>query len=208
MNKEILLVVDAVAHEKEVEKEVIFEALEIALASATKKVNNKEIDVSVVIDRKTGDYETYRQWKVLDDDIDPLNYQEKEVLFSRIHEQHPDLNPGDYIKEQIDSIAFGRIAVQAAKQVIVQKVREAERMQVVEKYQDRVGEMIGGTVKRNDKGKLILDLGSNVEALIPREEMIPREQARNGERLRGYLKEVKHESRGPQLTLSRVCPEL
>jgi transcription termination/antitermination protein NusA len=208
MNKEILLVVDAVAHEKEVEKEIIFQALETALASATKKINAKAIDVCVVIDRTTGDYETFRQWRVLDDDIDPLDNQDKEVLYSRIKDEHPDLKPGDYIKEQIESIAFGRIAVQAAKQVIVQKVREAERQQVVEKYQDRVGEMIGGTVKRNDKGRLILDLGSNVEALIPREEMIPREQTRNGERLRGYLKEVRQETRGPQLTLSRVCPEL
>ncbi|MFK5986681.1 MAG: transcription termination factor NusA [Pseudomonadota bacterium] len=208
MNKEILLVVDAVAHEKDVEKEIIFQALETALASATKKINDKVIDVSVVIDRKTGAYETFRQWRVLDDDIDPLENQEKEVLFSRVTEQHPDVKPGDYIKEQIESIAFGRIAVQAAKQVIVQKVREAERQKIVEKYQDRVGEMISGTVKRSDKGRIILDLGSNVEAMIPREEMIPREQTRNGDRLRGYLKEVKQETRGPQLTLSRVCPEL
>jgi N utilization substance protein A len=208
MNKEILLVVDAVAHEKDVEKEIIFQALEAALASATKKKSSKSIDVCVEINRKTGDYETFRQWQILDDDIDPLEDIERQTLYSRSKLEYPDLKPGDYIREKIDSIAFGRIAVQTAKQVIVQKVREAERQHIIEQYQQRIGEMIGGVVKRIDRGNVILDVGSNVEALINREELIPREQIKTGDRLRGYLKEVRKEQRGPQLSLSRTCPEL
>jgi len=208
MSKEILLVVDAVSHEKSVDKEIIFQALEAALASATKKKNAKDIDVCVEIDRDNGEYKTYRRWLILDDDVDPLENQEQQVLFSRTQEEHPDLKPGDYIREEIESVAFGRIAVQTAKQVIVQKVREAERTQILEEYSQKIGEMLSGTVKRLERGNVIVDLGNNVEAIIPREEMIPREQIKNGDRLRGYLKNVRKETRGPQLTLSRSCPEL
>lgn len=200
--------VDAVAHEKDVDKEVIFEALEAALASATRKKHDRAIDVKVEIDRKTGDYVTYRQWKILDDDEDLLEDTEKQKLYSRTQEAYPDLKPGDYIREQIESIEFGRIAVQAAKQVIVQKVREAERKHIIEQYQDRIGEIVSGSVKRVERGSVILDLGGNVEALISKENMIPREQVKNGDRLRAYLLNVRPEQRGPQLNLSRICPEL
>lgn len=208
MSKEILMVVDAVSHEKSVDKEIIFQALEAALASATKKKHVKDIDVCVDIDRTSGEYKTYRRWLILDDDVDPLENIEQQMLFSRTQEQHPDLKPGDYIREEIESVAFGRIAVQTAKQVIVQKVREAERAQILEEFGSKIGEMLSGTVKRLDRGNAIIDLGNNVEAIIPRDEMIPREQIKNGDRLRGYLKNVRKENRGPQLTLSRSCPEL
>ncbi|MBF0264619.1 MAG: transcription termination/antitermination protein NusA [Gammaproteobacteria bacterium] len=208
MNKEILLVIDAVAHEKQVDKDIIISALEIALASATRKKNNKNADICVEINRDTGDYKTFRQWRILDDEVELMQFPDRELLYSRTKDEHPDKEIGDYIKEEIESIPFGRIAVQAAKQVIVQKVREAEREQVVEKFKDRIGEMLSGSVKRMDRGNIILDVGSNIEALISRDEMLPREQVRMGDRLRGYLKEVRQETRGPLLALSRTCPEL
>jgi len=208
MNKEVLLVIDAVAHEKQVEKEIIIQALEAALASATKKRLQKPADIVVEIDRVTGDYETFRQWRILDDDTELMESPEREKLYSRTKDEYPDKNIGDYIREQIASIEFGRIAVQAAKQVIVQKVREAERIQIVDNFKNRIGEMLSGTVKKVERGNVIIDVGSNVEAFIARDEMIPREQVRVGDRLRGYLKEVRQENRGPLLTLSRVCPEL
>lgn len=207
MSKEILLVVDAVSHERGIEKDIIFEALEYALASATKKKSGKEIEVRVAIDRTTGDYETFRRWQVLDDEVDPFEYYDKQVLLSRIKDEHPDVQPGDYIEEPIESVEFGRIAAQTAKQVIVQKVREAERKKVVDEFQERIGEMLSGTVKRIERGNVIVDIGNNIEAIIKREDMIPREPVRNGDRVRGYLYEVKSQNRGPQLSLSRVLPE-
>ncbi len=207
MSKEILLVVDAVSHERGIDKDIIFEALESALASATKKKSGKEIDVRVAIDRETGDYETFRRWQVLDDEVDPFEYYDKQVLLSRITEKHPDLVPGDFIEEPIDSVEFGRIAAQTAKQVIVQKVREAERKKVVDEYQQRVGEMLSGTVKRIERGNVIVDIGQGIDAIIKREDMIPREPVRNGDRIRGYLYEVKSQARGPQLSLSRISSE-
>jgi len=207
MSKEILLVVDAVSHERGIEKEIIFEALECALASATKKKSGKEIEVRVAIDKSTGDYETFRRWQILDDETEPFEYYDKQVLLSRISEQNPDLVPGDFVEEPMESVEFGRIAAQAAKQVIVQKVREAERRKVVEEYEQRVGEMLSGTVKRLERGNIIVDIGSNIDAIIKREDMIPREPVRNGDRIKGYLYEVKSQSRGPQLSLSRIAPE-
>lgn len=207
MSKEILLVVDAVSHERGIEKDIIFEALEYALASATRKKSGKDIDVRVSIDRATGDYETFRRWQVLDDEVDPFEFYDKQVLLSRIKDEHPDVQPGDYIEEPIESVEFGRIAAQTAKQVIVQKVREAERQKVVDEYQERIGEMLSGTVKRIERGNVIVDIGNNIDAIIKREDMIPREPVRNGDRIRGYLYEVKSQNRGPQLSLSRVMPE-
>jgi len=165
MNKEILLVVDAVSNEKDVDKEVIFEAIEAALASATRKKHGGDIDVRVAIDRETGDYETFRRWLVVDDsDTAVLENPKAEITLSAARESNPDIQPGEYIEEPMESIEFGRIAAQTAKQVIVQKVREAERAKVVEAYKDKVGSLVTGVVKRLDRGAAILDLGGNAEA--------------------------------------------
>lgn len=214
MSKEILLVVDAVSNEKGVEKAVIFEAIEAALASATRKKHGGEIDARVSIDRQTGDYDTFRRWLVVpdeeqvDEDGEPVEFlPERQIKLSDAKARQADIEVGDYVEEPMESVAFGRIAAQTAKQVIVQKVREAERAQVVEQYQDRVGELITGVVKRVERGNVYIDLGGNAEGFIPRENMIPRESVRPGDRLRGYLREVRSEQRGPQLFVSRTAPE-
>ncbi len=206
MHKEILLVVDAVSNEKGVEKDIIFEALEAALATATKKRYGHDVEVRVAVDRETGDYDTFRRWEVVEDDA--LEHPDRETTVSAARLEEPDIQVGDYVEEPIESVEFGRIAAQTAKQVIVQKVREAERAQVVDAYQDRIGELVNGTVKRVERGNVILDLGGNAEALIPREHTIPRESIRTGDRVRGYLREVRPETRGPQLFISRTAPEL
>jgi len=209
MNKEILLVVDAVSNEKDVDKEVIFQAIEAALASATRKKHGGDIDVRVEIDRETGDYQTFRRWLVVDDsETQVLENPKAEITLSAARETNPDIQPGDYVEEPMESIEFGRIAAQTAKQVIVQKVREAERAKVVEAYKDKVGTLVTGVVKRLDRGAAILDLGANAEAIIPRNEMIPREPVRVGDRLRGYLYDIRTDVRGPQLFVSRTRPEL
>ncbi|GAB4297061.1 MAG: transcription termination factor NusA [Thiohalomonadaceae bacterium] len=208
MNKEILMVVDAVSNEKGVAKEIIFEALEAALATATKKRYGSEVDVRVCIDRQTGDYETFRRWLVVDDSEGlPLEHPTREYTLSAAREDDANIQPGDYIEEQVESVSFGRIAAQTAKQVIVQKVREAERAQVVDQYRGRVGELLTGVVKRLERGSVILDMGNNIEALISREHLIPREAIRPGDRVRGYLYDVHSEPRGPQLFVSRTMPE-
>ena len=206
MSKEVLLVVDAISNEKGVDKEVIVEAIEAALASATKKRYPEEVEVRVHVDRKNGDYSTFRRWLVVDDE-EELEFPEQQIHLAEAREQKADVEVGDYIEEPMESVAFGRIAAQTAKQVIVQKVREAERAKVVEAYGDRVGELVTGIVKRVERGNLYLDLGNNAEAFIPREDMIPREAVRPGDRVRGYLKEVRAESRGPQLFVSRTAPQ-
>jgi len=208
MNKEILLVVDAVSNEKGVDKDIIFEAVEAALAMATKKSHGGEVDVRVSIDRETGDYKAFRRWEVIDDEEVPFEFPERQINLDDARAQNPDLNEGDFVEEPLEAASFGRISAQTAKQVIVQKVREAERAQVVEAYSERVGELLMGTVKRNDRGNVLLDLGSNVEAFISRDDMIPRESLRPGDRVRGYLREVRSELRGPQLFISRTAPEL
>ena len=205
MNKEILLVVDAVSNEKGVDKGIIFEAIEAALAMATKKRYTNDIDVRVSIDRESGDYDTFRRWEIVEDDA--MEHPERETTISAAQFDDPALQVGDFIEEQIESVAFGRISAQTAKQVIVQKVREAERAQVFEEYQSRVGELVMGVVKRVERGNVYLDLGNNVDAIVPRENMIPRESVRPGDRLRGYLKEVNAETRGPQLFVSRTDPQ-
>ncbi|MEW8014012.1 MAG: transcription termination factor NusA [Candidatus Sedimenticola endophacoides] len=209
MNKEILLVVDVVSNEKDVEKDIIFEAIEAALASATRKKHGGEIDVRVAIDRSTGDYLSYRRWRVLAEPDEELGLDPGcEILLEEARQRDPDIQVDEYIEEAMESIEFGRIAAQTAKQVIVQKVREAERAKVVEAYQDRRGELITGVVKRVERGNVMLDLGGNAEAVILREEMIPREAVRTGDRVRGYLCDVRPEPRGPQLFVSRTRPEL
>ncbi|VAW79520.1 Transcription termination protein NusA [hydrothermal vent metagenome] len=216
MSKEILLVVDAVSNEKGISKEIIFGAIEAALASATKKCHAEDIEARVEIDRDTGDYKTFRRWEVVEEHPDPeaeddeeggFRHPSRQILLEEAREKNPDIQVGDFIEEEIESVDFGRIGAQTAKQVIVQKVREAERAQVVDAYADRVGELVTGIVKRVERGNVYLDLGGNAEAIIYREEMIPREAVRPGDRLRGYLKEVRSEQRGPQLFVSRVAPE-
>ena len=207
MNKEILMVVDVVSNEKGIAKEIIFQAIEAALATATRKRHAGDIDVRVAVDRQTGDADTYRRWEVISDDAE-LEYDDKQITLSEARKSHPNIEVGEFIEEPMDSVPFGRIAAQTAKQVIVQKVREAEREQVVEAYKERVGELVTGVVKRIEKGNIILDIGGNVEALISRDEMIPREAVRAGDRIRGYLKDVRYETRGPQLFVSRTAPEL
>ncbi|HXW75571.1 MAG TPA: transcription termination factor NusA [Steroidobacteraceae bacterium] len=207
MNKEILMVVDAVSNEKGVDKEVIFEALEAALASATRKKHGEEWDVRVAIDRKSGDYETFRRWKAFADDSTELEVPERELRLEDALEIDPRAEVGGFVEQPIESVAFGRIAAQQAKQVIVQKVREAERAQVVDAYRDRVGTLVGGVVKRVDRNGIYIDLGSNAEGFVPRSDMIPREQAKPQDRIKAYLKEVRSEPRGPQLFLTRTAPE-
>ncbi|SEP58663.1 NusA antitermination factor [Ectothiorhodospira magna] len=207
MNKEILLVVDAVSNEKGVEKAVIFEAIEAALASATRKKHGGDIDVRVSIHRDTGDYETFRRWLVVDDEDPEFESPDRQILHSYAVQKNPEVQVGEYVEVSIESVEFGRIAAQTAKQVIVQKVREAERAKVVDEFQSRVGELVMGVVKRSERNGVFLDLGGNAEAFIPRDEMIARESVRPNDRLRGYLKDVRTEIRGPQLFVSRTAPE-
>lgn len=206
MNKEILLVVEAVSNEKDVPKSVIFEAIELALATATKKRYDEEADIRVVIDRATGGYETFRTWQVVADDYMAL--LGTELTLEEAHEKNPALVAGDVHEEQVESIVFGRIAAQTAKQVIVQKVREAERAKVVDEYLKRVGELVSGTVKKVTRDSVIVDLGNNAEALLNRDQLIGRETFRMGDRMRAILQDVRSEARGPQLFLSRTCPEM
>ncbi|MCL5049394.1 MAG: transcription termination factor NusA, partial [Firmicutes bacterium] len=205
MSKEILMVAEAVSNEKAVPRDKIFEALESALATATKKKYDGEIEVRVSINRQTGDFDTFRRWKVVPDDAQMENPY-AEMSLSAAQYDDPELQLGDYVEEQIESIKFDRITTQTAKQVIVQKVREAERAMVVEEYEDQVGELISGIVKKATRDNIILDLGNNAEAVIFRDEMLPREMVRPGDRVRGLLYAVRPESRGAQLFVSRTNP--
>ena len=206
MSKEVLLVVESVSNEKGVPANVIFEALELALATATKKRFEDEVELRVEINRHTGNYETFRRWTVVEDeDLDDPAF---ELAVDQAQAKRPGAVAGDIIEEKIDSIEFGRIAAQTAKQVIVQKVREAERAQVVDAYRERLGEIISGTVKKVTRDNVIVDLGNNAEALLAREDIISRETFRVGVRLRALLKEIRTENRGPQLILSRTAPEM
>ena len=207
MNKEILMVVDAVSNEKGVDKEVIFEALEAALASATRKKYGEEWDARVAIDRKSGDYETFRRWKVFADDSKELEVPERELRLEDAREIDSKIDVGGFVEQPMESVAFGRIAAQQAKQVIVQKVREAERAQVVDAYKERVSTLVSGVVKRVDRNGIYVDLGSNAEGFVPRTDMIPREQVKPQDRIKAFLKEVRSEPRGPQLFLTRTAPE-
>ncbi|AVO54271.1 transcription termination factor NusA [Ectopseudomonas mendocina] len=206
MSKEVLLVVESVSNEKGVPAGVIFEALELALATATKKRFEDEVDLRVSINRQNGSYETFRRWTVVDEsEFEDPAYQVTEDMPQAVEAK---AKIGDVLEEKIESIEFGRIAAQTAKQVIVQKVREAERAQVVDAYRERLGEIISGTVKKVTRDSVIVDLGNNAEALLAREDIIPRETFRVGVRLRALLKEIRTENRGPQLILSRTAPEM
>ena len=206
MQKEILLVAEAVSGEKGLPKSSIFEAIEMALATATKKRYNENSNIDVKIDSATGDYETFRLWEVvLDEDLEDAGI---EIKLTLAQENDKDLEVGSFVKEKVENVEFGRIAAQAAKQVIVQKVREAERAQVVEKYRSVLGQLVNGTVKKVTREFLIIDLGDGAEAILARNELIPGEVFRIGDRLRAVLQEEERENRGPQLALSRKCPEM
>lgn len=205
MNKEILTVVEVVSNEKGVSKDIIFEALEAALMSATQRRFHQDVDIRVGINRHTGDYEAFRRWEVIDDTLP--EFPERQLPLSEARKIRTDISPGQFIEQPIEAASFGRIAAQTARQVIVQKVREAERAQIVEAYQSRKGQLVAGIVKRLERGTVTLELSGNVEGLILREEMIPREAVRMGDRLRGYLNDVRAEKRGPQLFVSRTATE-
>ena len=207
MSKEILMVVDAVSNEKGVGKEIIFEAIEAALASATRRRQGEDIDVRVGIDRDSGDYETFRRWLVFADDSTELEFPDLELRMIDALDIDESAEPGGYVEIPMDSVEFGRIAAQTAKQVIVQKVREAEREQVVEEYKDRTGELLSGLVKRVDRNGVYIDLGGNAEGFVPRENMVPREPVRPQDRMKAVLLEVRSEPRGPQLFMTRTSPQ-
>lgn len=207
MSKELLLVMEAVANEKGVARSVIIEAMEAALASAAKKrYHDEDVAVRVSINPKDGTYETFRRWEVVADDV-VMESPDRMIRMMDAVDEKADAEVGDFIEQQIENPEFGRISAQAAKQVIVQRVREAERAQVLEAWADRVGELINGIVKRTERGNVYVDLGGNAEAVIPKDKSIPRDVLRPGDRVRGYLLEVRPETRGPQLFISRSAPE-
>ena len=205
MSREVLLLVDALAHEKNVDRGVVFEALEMALASATKKRYEGDVDIRVSINRQTGEYESFRRWLVVPSESG-LQEPDKEILLFEAQEEISDIETGEYIEEQIESESFGRIGAQTAKQVILQRIRDAEREQILNDFLDRGEKIMNGTVKRADKNGLIIESG-RVEALLRRDQMIPKENLRSGDRVRAYILKVDREARGPQIELSRTCPE-
>lgn len=207
MSKEVLLVVEGIANEKRVPKEAIFQAIEAALATATRKRHDDACEVRVAIDRKTGDYDTFRVWEVVADE-DELIDGSIQMVLDKAQEMDPEAVAGGTVEQPMESIDFGRIGAQAAKQVILQKLREVERAKVVEDYSSREGKLITGVVKRLDKGMIFLDLGENVEAVLMKQDQLPNDNFRMGERVRGLLREVKFMPRGPQLFMSRTTPEM
>ncbi|MGV2870805.1 transcription termination factor NusA [Colwellia sp. E150_009] len=207
MSKEILLVVDAVSNEKALPRESIFEAMETALETATKKKYEGDIAVRVCIDRISGEFDTFRRWLIIEDD-EAMSNPFAEISLSAAQYENAELNVGDYVEDQIESVKFDRVTTQTAKQVIVQKIREAERALVVDAYQEQIGELVTGVVKKSSRESVILDLGNNAEAIIYRDDMLPRESFRPGDRVRGLLYEIKPEARGAQLFVSRTKPEM
>jgi transcription termination/antitermination protein NusA len=210
MSREILLMVDALAHEKNVEKEVIFIALELALASATKKRFKEDVDVRVAIDRNSGEYQAFRVWTIvspdtLEEDAEPFELNPAAQILTT-DERAKDLAVGDTIEQPLEAVEFGRIGAQAAKQVILQKVREAEREQILNDFLARKEHLVSGTIKRIEKGNAIIEVG-RIEALLPRDQMIPKENLRNGDRVRAFLTRIERNVRGPQLILTRIAPE-
>ena len=204
MNREVLMLVDALAREKNVDKEVVFGALEAALASATKKRFSEEADVRVSIDRETGDYSSFRRWQVMDDET--FETPDLHIKLAEAQKRDPDIQMDEFIEEPLESVDFGRIDAQAAKQVIFQKIRDAEREQILQDFLGRGEKLVTGTVKRIERGNAIIESG-RIEAVLPRDQMIPRENLRVGDRVRACLLRVDRSLRGPQIVLSRVTPE-
>jgi len=211
MNKEILLVVEAVSNEKGVDREVIFQAIEAALETATKKKADEEMDVKVEINRKTGDYATARRWQVIDDakEDEESDGGIATITLSEAKKKDPHIKVGEYLFEPMESVEFGRIAAQKAKQVIIQKVLEAERAQMVSAFKEKMGQLINGTVKRVTRDFIVLDLGNNAEAILSRSEMIPHEAVRTGDRIRSYLYDIQTDgTKNPQILVSRIRPAM
>ena len=204
MNRELLMLVDAISREKSVDLEIVFQAVEAALASASKKLQGGEVDIRVSVDRETGEYETFRRWHVVPNEAG-LQLPDSEVLHFEAVEQIADIEVDDYIEEQIESVSIGRIGAQAAKQVILQKIRDAEREQLLTDFLSRGEKIFVGTVKRLDKGDVIVESG-RIEGRLRRSEMIPKENLRTGDRVRAYIAEVDPTLRGPQILLSRSSP--
>ncbi len=204
MSRELLLLVDALAREKNVDRDIVFTALELALAQATKKRINDDADVRVEVDRETGEFESFRRWLVMPDELVENDEQQMGLIDAR--EQLPDVQDGDYIEEELEPIDFGRIGAQAAKQVILQKIRDAEREQVLNDFLERKEHLVTGTVKRMERGSAIIEAG-RIEALLPRDQMIPKENLRPGDRVRAWLMKIDRQARGPQLILSRTAPQ-
>ena len=204
MSREMLMLVDALAREKNVDKDTVFMALELALASATKKRINDEADVRVEINRETGAFDAFRRWLVVPDDL--VENPEQQIGLTEAQEQVADVQLEDYIEEGLEPVDFGRIGAQAAKQVILQKIRDAEREQVLNDFLERKEHLVTGTIKRMEKGNAIVEAG-RIEALLPRDQMIPKENLRPGDRVRAWLKKIDRAARGPQLILSRTAPE-
>ena len=204
MSREILLVVDALAREKNVEKEVVFSALELALASATKKRFHEDVEVRVAIDRETGEYDSFRIWEVVADQ-DYLD-EGLQMPLSEAKKKQADIEVGGHIEEQLEPVEFGRIGAQTAKQVILQKIREAEREQILSDFLERKEHLVTGVIKRMERGNAIIESG-RIEAVLPRDQMIPKENLRIGDRARAFLLKVDRVARGPQLILSRISPE-
>jgi N utilization substance protein A len=208
MSKEILLVVDAVSNEKALPRESIFEAMETALETATKKKYEGDIAVRVSIDRISGEFDTFRRWLIIEESDQVMENPFAEITLAAAQYDDPELVAGDYVEDQIESVKFDRVTTQTAKQVIVQKIREAERALIVDAYQDQLGEIVTGVVKKASRDSVIIDLGNNAEAIIYRDDMLPRETFRPGDRVRGLLYEIKPEARGAQLFVSRTKPEM
>ena len=206
MSKEILMVAEAVSNEKGVDQEVIFQAIEQALSTATKKRYDEGANIRVVIDRETGDYDSFRWWDVVADDV--MAELGTQFTTEEAHEKDPTLAVGDTFEEAVENIAFGRIAAQTAKQVIVQKVREAERELIISRFVNRIGEMLNGTVKKVTRDHIIVDFGDNAEGLLPREELVGREIFRINDRTRVILTSIRDDTRGPQLLVSRAASEM
>jgi N utilization substance protein A len=204
MSRELLLLVDALAREKNVPRDIVFGALEMALASATKKRTNDEADVRVDIDRETGEYESFRRWLVVPDGT--VENPEQQIDLTAAQKQIPDIALEEFVEEELEPIDFGRIGAQAAKQVILQKIRDAEREQLLNDFLDRKEFLVSGTVKRMERGSAIIEAG-RIEALLPRDQMIPKENLRPGDRVRAWLMKIDRQARGPQLILSRTAPE-
>jgi transcription termination/antitermination protein NusA len=206
MSREVLMLVDALAREKSVERDIVFLALEMALASATKKKHQEDIDVRVEVDRETGDFNAFRRWVIVP--MEEFENPAQQMMPKEIAEDHPDLSLeiGDYYEEPLEAVEFGRIGAQAAKQVILQKIRDAEREQILNDFLARKEFLVTGTIKRMDRGTAVIESG-RMEALLPKDQMIPKENLRIGDRVRGCLMRVDRGSRGPQLILSRVAPE-